>query len=91
MSLGGVGDRDFTPPWRQPLVKKLDKYTDFNWRPTRGGKKTKKQQELAERVARGEYVPTNLAQAGNFRVWWANWFWSFGVNISEGYPQVKAT
>ena len=66
MSLGGVGDRDFTPPWRQPPVKKLDKYTDFNWRPTRGGKKAKKQQELAERVARGEYVPRNLAQAGNF-------------------------
>ena len=63
MSLGGAGDRDPSPPWRQPPLKKLDKYTDPNWKPTRGGKKAKKKQELAERVARGQYVPRNFAQA----------------------------
>ena len=63
MSLGGAGDRDHTAPWGQPPLKKLDRHTDPNWKPTCGGKKAKKQQELAERVARGEYVPRNLAQA----------------------------
>ena len=64
MSLGGSGSGggkgDPIPPRGT-----LDKYTDPNWKPTRGGKKARQQADLAARVARGEYFPPRFAKSSS--------------------------